>query len=105
MPVLPCLSRALCRGFLAVRLTRHHKASDSTINRRQRERAENGPRQAFAGHAAARHRSGRAHSRGLRRDDLEARAKADESPVTEADEAADALISAGLRAAFPDVPS
>ncbi len=32
------------------------------------------------------------------------RAKSDESPVTEADEAADALISAGLRAAFPNVP-
>ena len=32
------------------------------------------------------------------------RAKADASPVTEADEAADALISAGLAAAFPDVP-
>ncbi|WP_134726415.1 3'(2'),5'-bisphosphate nucleotidase CysQ [Paracoccus luteus] len=31
------------------------------------------------------------------------RAKSDASPVTEADEAADALISAGLRAAFPGV--
>ncbi len=31
------------------------------------------------------------------------KAKSDASPVTEADEAADALISAGLRAAFPDV--
>ncbi len=37
------------------------------------------------------------------RDDLGARAKADASPVTEADEAADALIAAGLRAAFPDI--
>jgi 3'(2'), 5'-bisphosphate nucleotidase len=37
-----------------------------------------------------------------RRDDIGVRAKADDSPVTEADEAADALISAGLRAAFPD---
>jgi 3'(2'), 5'-bisphosphate nucleotidase len=36
-------------------------------------------------------------------DDFEVRAKSDESPVTEADEAADALISAGLREAFPDV--
>lgn len=36
-------------------------------------------------------------------DDFEVKTKADESPVTEADEAADALISAGLRAAFPDV--
>ena len=34
--------------------------------------------------------------------DLGERAKADASPVTDADEAADALISAGLRAAFPD---
>ncbi len=34
-------------------------------------------------------------------DDFEVRAKSDESPVTEADEAADALISAGLRDAFP----
>jgi 3'(2'), 5'-bisphosphate nucleotidase len=38
------------------------------------------------------------------RPEMEARAKADQSPVTEADEAADAHISAGLRAAFPDVP-
>ena len=35
---------------------------------------------------------------------FEVRTKSDESPVTEADEAADALISAGLRAAFPDLP-
>ena len=35
---------------------------------------------------------------------FEVRSKSDESPVTEADEAADAIISAGLRAAFPDVP-
>lgn len=35
--------------------------------------------------------------------DFDVRAKSDDSPVTEADEAADALISAGLRAAFPDV--
>lgn len=36
--------------------------------------------------------------------DFEVRSKADNSPVTVADEAADAIISAGLRAAFPDVP-
>ena len=36
--------------------------------------------------------------------DLGVRAKDDESPVTLADEAADALISAGLRSAFPDIP-
>lgn len=35
--------------------------------------------------------------------DFEVKTKGDASPVTEADEAADALISAGLRAAFPDV--
>ncbi|MBP9184061.1 MAG: 3'(2'),5'-bisphosphate nucleotidase CysQ [Fuscovulum sp.] len=35
--------------------------------------------------------------------DFDVKAKSDASPVTEADEAADALISAGLRAAFPDV--
>ncbi len=35
--------------------------------------------------------------------ELGERAKADDSPVTRADEAADAIISAGLRAAFPDV--
>jgi 3'(2'), 5'-bisphosphate nucleotidase len=34
---------------------------------------------------------------------FEVKSKSDTSPVTEADEAADALISAGLRAAFPDV--
>jgi 3'(2'), 5'-bisphosphate nucleotidase len=37
-------------------------------------------------------------------DDFETRTKADDSPVTEADEAADAIISAGLREAFPDIP-
>jgi 3'(2'), 5'-bisphosphate nucleotidase len=36
-------------------------------------------------------------------DDFEVRAKDDASPVTRADEAADAMISAGLRAAFPDI--
>ena len=36
--------------------------------------------------------------------EFEVRAKGDASPVTEADEAADAVISAGLRAAFPDLP-
>ncbi|MBN2630912.1 MAG: 3'(2'),5'-bisphosphate nucleotidase CysQ [Rhodobacteraceae bacterium] len=35
--------------------------------------------------------------------DFDVRSKGDASPVTEADEAADAVISAGLRAAFPDV--
>ncbi|WP_341367694.1 3'(2'),5'-bisphosphate nucleotidase CysQ [Yoonia sp. BS5-3] len=38
------------------------------------------------------------------KDDFDVRAKTDDSPVTEADEAADQIISAGLRAAFPDVP-
>jgi 3'(2'), 5'-bisphosphate nucleotidase len=38
------------------------------------------------------------------RPDFEVRAKGDASPVTEADMAADAVISAGLRAAYPDVP-
>ena len=37
-------------------------------------------------------------------DDFDVRAKSDDSPVTAADEAADALISAGLREAFPDTP-
>ncbi|MCK8484376.1 3'(2'),5'-bisphosphate nucleotidase CysQ [Aliiroseovarius sp. S2029] len=36
-------------------------------------------------------------------EDFEVRSKSDDSPVTAADEAADAVISAGLRAAFPDV--
>jgi 3'(2'), 5'-bisphosphate nucleotidase len=35
--------------------------------------------------------------------DFDVRAKSDASPVTEADEAADVIISAGLRAAYPDV--
>jgi 3'(2'), 5'-bisphosphate nucleotidase len=35
--------------------------------------------------------------------DFAVRAKSDSSPITEADEVADALISAGLRAAFPGV--
>jgi len=36
-------------------------------------------------------------------DDFEVKQKSDDSPVTVADEAADALISAGLRAAFPEM--
>lgn len=36
-------------------------------------------------------------------DDFEVKSKSDDSPVTIADETADALISAGLREAFPDV--
>ncbi|WP_093968646.1 3'(2'),5'-bisphosphate nucleotidase CysQ [Actibacterium lipolyticum] len=36
-------------------------------------------------------------------DDFEVKSKSDESPVTEADEAADAMISAALKEAFPDV--
>jgi 3'(2'), 5'-bisphosphate nucleotidase len=38
------------------------------------------------------------------RSEMDVRAKDDASPVTEADEAADAVISAGLRAAYPDIP-
>jgi len=37
------------------------------------------------------------------KDDFEVKTKSDNSPVTEADEAADALIFAGLRVAFPDI--
>ncbi|NNF24263.1 MAG: 3'(2'),5'-bisphosphate nucleotidase CysQ [Rhodobacteraceae bacterium] len=37
-------------------------------------------------------------------DDFDLRSKSDNSPVTAADEAADALISEGLRKAFPDTP-
>ncbi len=37
-------------------------------------------------------------------DDFEVRSKGDESPVTVADEAADAIISDGLRGAFPETP-
>ncbi|MEQ3710548.1 MAG: 3'(2'),5'-bisphosphate nucleotidase CysQ [Tateyamaria sp.] len=36
-------------------------------------------------------------------DDFDVKSKSDDSPVTAADEAADALISDGLREAFPDV--
>jgi 3'(2'), 5'-bisphosphate nucleotidase len=38
------------------------------------------------------------------RDGMDVRSKDDASPVTEADEAADRLISTGLRAAFPGLP-
>ncbi len=37
------------------------------------------------------------------KDDFNVRSKSDDSPVTEADEAADLIISDGLRAAFPDI--
>ncbi len=38
-------------------------------------------------------------------DDFEVRSKSDASPVTDADEQADALIAAGLAAAFPEIPA
>ena len=47
---------------------------------------------------------GRAIMEVYRRDDLGVREKADASPVTEADEAADRIIAAGLREGFPDLP-
>ncbi len=37
--------------------------------------------------------------------DFEVRAKSDASPVTEADERADAIIARGLASAFPDIPA
>lgn len=37
--------------------------------------------------------------------DFEVKSKSDASPVTEADERADALIAKGLAAAFPDIPT
>lgn len=37
-------------------------------------------------------------------EDFNVRAKSDASPITVADERADAVITAGLRAAFPDIP-
>jgi 3'(2'), 5'-bisphosphate nucleotidase len=49
--------------------------------------------------------AGRAIMEVYRRADLGAQAKADGSPVTEADLAADHLISAGLASAFPDIPA
>ena len=48
--------------------------------------------------------AGRAIMEVYDRDDMEVRKKADASPVTEADEAADRVISAGLRADFPEFP-
>lgn len=48
--------------------------------------------------------AGRAIMEVYDRDDFDVRSKDDASPVTEADEAADAIISAGLRAEFPDMP-
>ena len=39
------------------------------------------------------------------RGDADVRLKADKSPVTQADEAADAIIAAGLASAFPDIPA
>jgi 3'(2'), 5'-bisphosphate nucleotidase len=48
--------------------------------------------------------AGRAIMAVYARDDLGARAKADDSPVTEADLAADRIIVAGLQAAYPGIP-
>lgn len=48
--------------------------------------------------------AGRAIMEVYGRAEMDVRAKDDASPVTEADEAADRLIAAGLRADFPDLP-
>jgi 3'(2'), 5'-bisphosphate nucleotidase len=48
--------------------------------------------------------AGVAIMRVYRSPDFEVRAKSDASPVTEADELADALISVGLAKAFPEIP-
>lgn len=47
---------------------------------------------------------GRAIMEVYRRDEIDVRSKSDTSPVTEADEAADKVISAGLTRDFPDLP-
>jgi 3'(2'), 5'-bisphosphate nucleotidase len=48
--------------------------------------------------------AGRAIMEVYGRADFDTRAKADDSPVTEADLAADRIIVSGLEAAFPDIP-
>lgn len=48
--------------------------------------------------------AGRAILEIYERGEMDVRAKADASPLTEADEAADVLISEGLRNAFPGIP-
>lgn len=48
--------------------------------------------------------AGRVIMETYQRDDLGLRQKSDASPVTDADEAADRLISEGLRREFPDIP-
>ena len=49
-------------------------------------------------------RAGAAIMKVYSRNDFDVRVKSDDSPVTEADQAADQLISDGLRAAFPSIP-
>ena len=49
--------------------------------------------------------AGRAIMEVYGRGEIVAAAKSDASPVTEADLAADKLIGAGLRAAFPEIPA
>ena len=49
--------------------------------------------------------AGRAIMEVYARSDLGTRAKADDSPVTEADLAADKLIAEGLAQAFPHIPA
>lgn len=48
--------------------------------------------------------AGRAIMEVYRRDEIDVRSKSDTSPVTEADEAADRVISEGLAREFPDLP-
>ncbi len=92
-------------GNLAVPLTSKHKKAKDFFNGRRLggEGADNGFRTARPVMRRLALEAGARILEVYNGPSFDVRAKSDASPVTEADEAADALISAGLRDAFPDV--
>ena len=92
--------------FLAVRFTWHHKGQNWPIQRSQSEFEETLQLDFDKLTTVMRRLSIQAGAKIMEiydSPDFEVQSKSDDSPVTAADLAADAIISAGLRAAFPDV--
>lgn len=107
-PPIPLAPPDFSQANLAVPLPRDHKEMRSADQRRQRRPREEEPDLDFDHLTHVMRRlaldAGERIMQIYDAPDFEVRAKSDASPVTEADEAADALISEGLAEAFPQIP-
>jgi len=89
-------------GILADPLRSHHKRCEADINEGWRQLGMNYEKLTSVMRCLSLE-AGDAIMEIYGRDDFDVKSKSDDSPVTAADEAADKIISDGLRAAFPDV--